>query len=119
VPPILNAGAVITCPHQTGVVIVTPTQAQVVIGGAPALRATDCTSWAIAPGCTQLPTPATPTFVPCAKVVSILGVGASAKVMIQGVPALLQTAQFMTNGIPVPTPATVKFPGQVQVSATA
>jgi hypothetical protein len=117
-PPLCNAAAVITCPHQTGMVVVTPSQANVMVGGSPALRVSDVPTWAIAPGCTQLPTPATPAFIPCAKVLS-LTVGASTRVMIGGVPALLNTAQMVTNGVPVPMPATVKFPGQVLVNANA
>lgn len=116
-PPLLNAAAVISCPHGTGMVLATPGQARVLVGGAPALTVGDCASWVIAPGCTQLPTPATPGFVPCLKVLAPLGGGVSTRVMIGGVPALLATAQFSTNGLPVPAPATVKAPGQVRVMA--
>lgn len=112
--PICNANAVMTCPHQTGMVMAVPTQATVLVGGAPALRATDVTTWAVAPGCTQLPTPATPAFVPCAKVMG-LGAGASTRVLIAGQPALLATATLVTNGLPVPTPGLVVSPGQTVV----
>jgi hypothetical protein len=37
--------------------------------------------------------------------------------MVGGVPALLATSTMTSNGVPVPTPVTVKFPGQVQVNA--
>ena len=117
-PPICNATAVITCPHQTGLVAVTPTQANVLIGGAPALRATDALTWFVQPGCTQLPTPATPTFIPCAKVLGVTA-GASTKVMIGGQPALLATASLTTNGVPVFAPSLVISPGQVTVNAAA
>jgi hypothetical protein len=42
----------------------------------------------------------------------------STKVLIGGVPALLQTSLMTTNCVvPVPNGATVKFPGQVLVNA--
>jgi uncharacterized Zn-binding protein involved in type VI secretion len=118
VPALCNASAVVVCPHGTGLVAVVPTQATVLVGGAPALRAGDVTGWAVAPGCPQLPTPATPGNVPCAKVLA-LGAGASTKVLVAGQPALLATATLTTNGLPVGTPATVASPGQVTVSAGA
>jgi hypothetical protein len=108
--------AVITCPHQTGMAQPVPKQAQVMVGGAPALRITDMAGTPILPGCPQLPTLATPAFVPCATIVAPAAAG-STKVMIGGVPALLATSTMTTNGIPVMTPATVKFPGQVLVNA--
>jgi len=107
-----------TCPHQTGMVVVTPTQANVLIGGAPALRATDVMSAMVMPSCPQLSTPATPTFIPCAQVLGLTS-GASTKVMIGGVPALLATAMLTTNGIPVFAPGAVVSPGQVTVQALA
>jgi hypothetical protein len=116
VPPICNVNAVITCPHQTGIAKPVPKQMQVLVGGAPALRITDMAGTPILPGCTQLPTPGTPGFVPCATIVAPAAAG-STKVMIGGVPALLATSTMTSNGVPVPTPVTVKFPGQVQVNA--
>jgi hypothetical protein len=114
VPPLCNANAVVTCPHATGIIRAVPSQSTVLVGGAPALRATDPLSWAVLPGCTQLPTPATPAFVPCAKVVGVTS-GQATKVLVGGVPALLGTGVLLTNGLPVGTPATVAFPGQTLV----
>jgi hypothetical protein len=116
VPPICNVNAVITCPHQTGIAKPVPKQMTVMIGGAPALRITDMPGTPILPGCTQLPTPGTPAFVPCATIVAPAAPGSS-KVMIGGVPALLATDTMTTSGVPLNTPATVKFPGQVIVNA--
>jgi hypothetical protein len=117
VPPICNVNAVITCPHQGGVAQPVPKQAQVMIGGAPALRITDVAGMPILPGCPNLPTPGSPTFVPCAMVVGPAAAG-STKVLIGGVPALLQTSVMTTNCVvPVPNGASVKFPGQVLVNA--
>jgi hypothetical protein len=116
VPPICNANAVITCPHQTGVIRPVPRQVTVLIGGAPALRAADMAGAPILPGCPQLPTPATPAFLPCVTVVAP-AVPGSTKVLIGGLPALLATDTMTTSGVPVMTPATVKFPGQVTVNA--
>lgn len=115
-PPICNVNAVITCPHQTGIAKPVPKQTQVLVGGAPALRITDVAGAPILPGCTQLPTPGTPGFVPCATIVAPAAAG-STKVMIGGAPALLATSTMTSNGVPVPAPVTVKFPGQVQVNA--
>lgn len=106
-----NTNAVIVCPHTTGVVKVTAGQQAVRIGGAPAVRVTDVPTWAILPGCTQVG----PGQVPCAKTILLVS-GASPKVMVGGVPALLATATMNTNGAPVFALATVKDPGQHTVS---
>jgi hypothetical protein len=117
VPPICNVNAVITCPHQAGIVKPVPKQMTVMVGGAPALRVTDMAGAPVLPGCPNLPTPATPAFVPCATVVAPAVMG-STKVMIGGVPALLGTSMMTTNSVaPVPNGTTVKFPGQVVVNA--
>ena len=87
-PPICNVNAVITCPHQSGMVKPVPKQMTVMVGGSPALRVTDMAGAPVLPGCPNLPTPATPAFVPCATVVTPAVMG-STKVMIGGVPALL------------------------------
>jgi hypothetical protein len=117
VPPICNVNATITCPHQTGVAQPVPKQAQVLIGGAPALRITDVVGMPIMPGCPNLPTPGTPSNVPCATVVAPAA-GGSTKVLIGGVPALLATSLMTTNCVvPVPNGATVKYAGQVLVNA--
>jgi hypothetical protein len=117
-PPICNANAVITCPHQAGMVKPIPQQMQVLIGGAPALRITDMPGAPIM-GCPNLPTPGTPTFVPCVSVVAPAVMG-STKVFIGGAPALLATSLMTTNCVvPVPNGATVKMAGQMLVNATA
>jgi hypothetical protein len=117
VPPICNTNALINCPHQGGVAQPMPRQTQVMVGGAPALRVTDVVGMSILPGCPNLPTPGTPTFVPCA-VVTAPAVAGSTKVLIGGVPALLQGSAMTTNSVaPVPNGATVKFAGQVLVNA--
>ena len=116
-PPICNVNAVITCPHQAGIAKPVPKQTTVMVGGAPALRITDMAGTPILPGCPNLPTPGTPTFVPCATIVAPAAMG-STKVMIGGVPALLGTSMMTTNSVaPVPNGTTVKFPGQVVVNA--
>ena len=118
-PPICNVNAQITCPHQSGFAKPVPKQTKVMVGGAPALRITDMAGTPILPGCPNLPTPATPAFVPCATIVAPAAPG-STKVMIGGVPALLPSSMMTTNCVvPVPNGATVKFPGQVKVNATA
>jgi hypothetical protein len=117
VPPICNVNAVITCPHQTGMAKPIPKQMTVLVGGAPALRVTDMAGTPILPGCTNLPTPGTPTFVPCASIVAPALMG-STKVMIGGIPALVSSSMMTSNCVvPVPNGVTVKFPGQVKVIA--
>jgi hypothetical protein len=117
VPPICNVNAQITCPHQSGMAKPAPKQAKVMIGGAPALRVTDMGGTPILPGCPNLPTPGTPTLVPCTTIAAPAAMG-STKVMIGGVPALLSTSLMTTNCVvPVPNGAMVKFPGQTKVMA--
>jgi uncharacterized Zn-binding protein involved in type VI secretion len=117
VPPICNVNAVINCPHQGGVARPMPKQTQVLVGGAPAMRITDVVGMAFLPGCPNLPTPGTPSFVPCA-VVTAPAVAGSTKVLIGGVPALLQGSAMTTNCVaPVPNGAMVKFAGQTAVNA--
>src|SRR3954467_16004126 len=91
VPPICNVNAVTTCPHQGGVAQPVPKQAQVMIGGAPALRITDVAGMAILPGCPNLPTPGSPTFVPCATGIGPAAAGAT-KALVGGVAALLHAS---------------------------
>jgi hypothetical protein len=94
-----------------------PKQTQVMVGGAPALRVTDMPGTPFLPGCPNVPTPGTPTFVPCATIVSPAVMG-STKVMIGGIPALLQTSLMTSNCVvPVPNGVTVKSPGQMKVNA--
>jgi hypothetical protein len=117
VPPICNVNAVITCPHQGGIVKPVPKGGVVNIGGAPALTIADVAGAPILPGCPNLPTPGTPAFVPCATVIAPAVMG-STKVMIGGIPALLSTSLMTTNCVvPVPNGAMVKFPGQTTVMA--
>jgi hypothetical protein len=116
VPPICNANAVITCPHQAGMVKAIPKQMVVNVGGAPALTIADVAGSPIV-GCPNLPTPGTPAFVPCLTVVAPAVMG-STKVMIGGIPALLANSMMTTNCVvPVPNGATVKVPGQFNVMA--
>jgi hypothetical protein len=119
VPPICNANAKITCPHQSGMVQIIPRQFQVMIGGAPALTIADMSGQPVMPGCTNLPTPGTPTFVPCAVITAPATMG-STKVKIKGVPVLMQSSLMTTNCVvPVPNGASVKSAGQMKVIATA
>jgi hypothetical protein len=117
VPPICNVNAVITCPHQSGMVKPPPRQTQVMIGGAPALRITDLAGAPVLPGCPNLPTPVTPNLKPCTTVPAP-AVNGSTKVMIGGQPALLQTSLMSSDcAPPVPNGTTVKFAGQTTVNA--
>ncbi len=116
-PPIANVNAVIRCPHQGGVAQPVPRQTKVLVGGAPALTIADVAGMSFLPGCPNLPTPGTPSNVPCATVIGPAG-GGSMKVLIGGVPALMLGSAMTTNSVvPVPNGATVQFAGQVLVNA--
>ena len=108
-PFILNASARLICAHG-GQVTVIPKQMTVLVGGSPALAEPDLLGSPIV-GCAIPPTPATK---PCTAVVSSLPGGFSLKVMIGGRPALLDTFQGLTDGVP-PGNVMVVFPGQVIV----
>ena len=108
-PFILNAGARLMCAHG-GQVTVIPKQFQVLVGGMPALAEPDLLGSPIV-GCAIPPTPATK---PCTAIVSSLPGGQSLKVMIGGRPALLDTYQGLTDGVP-PGNVMVVFAGQVVV----
>jgi hypothetical protein len=111
VPPLLNANAIVNCTHM-GLFKFIPTST-VMIGGAPALTVAD-TAVPMSP--CPFATAAGPA--PCVQLTPPMA-GMSMKVMIQGKPALMQNAQFMTipAGAGVPVPAMVQFPGNLTVQA--
>jgi hypothetical protein len=111
-PKILNAAALVMCPHG-GKVQVIPSQLTTTAGGSPVLVLGDLDGKPIV-GCTQ---PPSPTTAPCTATTPML-VGASLKVTVGGRAALLDTATGMTNGVP-PGPWKVQLPGQAKVDATA
>jgi hypothetical protein len=114
-PLICNANAVITCPHQGGVVKPVPRQFVVNVGGAPALRVSDLAGAPVLPGCPNLPPP--PSMKMCTTVTAPATMGSS-KVMIGGAPALVLSSQMTTDSVPpVPNGTTVKSAGQVVVNA--
>jgi hypothetical protein len=95
VPPLLNTNALITCIHM-GKLMLVPKQQKVLVGGAPALGIGDVAGTPIV-GCPQ----AGPGIKPCTTLVSAIpGVSTSLKVLISGQPALVQTIQGMTDGVP-------------------
>ncbi|WP_272477361.1 hypothetical protein [Baekduia alba] len=87
-----------------------PSQAKVLIDGAPVLVVTDLLGAPIV-GC---PIPPTPATKPCTTVVSVLPGSWSLKVLVAGKPALVATATGLTDGVP-PGTIQVVFPGQVTV----
>lgn len=111
-PLILNAAAELLCPHG-GRVSILPRQQQVLVGGAPALRASDLLGAPIV-GCPVAPSP---TTVPCTVVAAVFPGSWSSGVLAAGEPVLLQTLIAITNGVP-PGPVVVAQPGQAQVQAT-
>ena len=112
-PPAVNASADIACCHQ-GKVTVIPQQAQVIIGGAPALRAGD-----IAASPCICPVPPSPGSKPCttATLIPTPAVSVSARVFVQGQPVVLgnPTVTGLTDGVPPCPMLMVRFPGQITV----
>jgi hypothetical protein len=112
VPQICNVNAVITCPHQTGIVKPLPRQTKVMVGGALALRITDMAGSPVA-GCPA----AGPGIKPCTTVPAPAAPGAT-KVLIGGLPAMLATSTMTSDSTPpVPSATLVKFAGQTTVNA--
>jgi hypothetical protein len=114
-PPLLNANAIIMCSHG-GMFKIAPTTAPtVMIGGAPALTVADVAPGSM-PGGTPCPFATAAGPAPCIKLASATG-GMATKVLIKGVPALMQTTMFLTipAGAGVPVPAQVTMPGNMTV----
>ena len=114
-PPILNANAIIMCSHGGMFKIMPTTAPTVLIGGAPALTVADVV--ASIPGGAPCPFVIPPSPAPCLKLSSATG-GMATKVLIKGVPALLQTTQFLTMGVGPPVPAMVQMPGNMMVQGS-
>lgn len=108
---VLNAAAQLQCPHG-GRVTLLPRQQQVLVGGAPALRASDLAGAPIV-GCPVAPTPSTK---PCTVVAAVLPGSWASSVLAAGEPVLLQTLVALTDGVP-PGPVVVLSPGQAKVQA--
>lgn len=108
---VLNALAEIFCEHG-GRVTVIPQQEEVLAGGAPVLRVSDLEAAPIL-GC---PIPPTPTTVPCTLVATVMPGSWATTVLVAGEPALLQTLEAITDGVP-PAAVVVVEPGQVVVQA--
>lgn len=108
-PPLLTTNAVIMCAHG-GKVTPIPSQAQVLVDGAPALCLPDLVGAPIT-GCALPPTPVTK---PCTSTIAALPGSWSLKVLVVGRPALIATAIGLTDSVP-PGTFQVLFPGQVRV----
>ena len=103
-PPILNANAVMMCPHG-GQVKAIPSNVTILVGGAPVLVMTDVFTIV---GCTIVP----PVGSPCLMVQWMMGaVVAKAKM----VPILLQSSVGLCVGGTIPGPPIIVFPGQMTV----
>jgi hypothetical protein len=95
---VVNIAAEIMCVHG-GKVMLIPKQTTLLVGGAPALRATDLIGAPIV-GCALPPSPVT---VPCTAVVSeipIPGVGVSATATNEELPLMLQGITGITDSVP-------------------
>jgi hypothetical protein len=115
-PPLLNANAIFTCSHMGQFKMLPTTAPTVMIGGAPALTVADVST--ALPGGAPCPfvTPAGAPL-PCIAFATATG-GMATKVLIKGVPALLQTTQFLTAGSGPPVPAMVMSPGNMTVQGS-
>jgi hypothetical protein len=105
-PLIVNANALVMCPHG-GVVTLTPRQTSVLIDGGAVMCEPDLTGSPIA-GCAQ---PATPTTKPCTTVLAALPGSTSLTVAASGRPAYVETLTGTTDGVP-PGVVTVLDAGQ-------
>jgi hypothetical protein len=117
VPPLVNANAQILCAHG-GKVTVMPRQQKVLVGGAPALRASDLSAAPIL-GCTIPPSPGSKPGLTVIAVPPIPGSTVSAKVLVMGEPPLVAPGPWTatTDCVP-PTPIlNVVFAGQTTVQA--
>src|SRR5690348_11451347 len=93
-----------------GQVTLVPRQQKVLVGGAPAMGLSDIAGSLIV-ACPQIG----PGIKPCTTVVSAIpGVSTSPKVMVMGQPALVQSVQGMTDGVP-PGMIICVSPGQMTV----
>ena len=115
-PPLLNANAIFQCSHGGMFKMLPTTAPTVLIGGAPALTIADV-STALPGGapCPFVVPPGPP--LPCLTFASATG-GMATKVLIKGVPALLQTTMFITGGTGPPVPAMVQMPGNMTVQGS-
>ena len=87
------------------------------MGGAPALRISGLAGAPVLPGCTNVPTPATPNLEPWTTVPAPAAAG-STNVLTGGQAALVRTSLTSTDcSPPVPNGTTVKFAGQTIVNA--
>ena len=111
-PLALNANAIINCSHM-GTFKFIPSAMTVMINGAPPVVLGDT---AVPQTPCPFATAAGPA--PCIQLTPAPMVGASAKVMVQGRPLLLQHSQWMTipAGAGVPVPAMVMMPGTMTVN---
>jgi uncharacterized Zn-binding protein involved in type VI secretion len=116
-PPVVNASADVACCHQ-GKVTLIPTQTQVIVGGAPVMRAGD-----IAGSPCLCPVPPSPGSKPCttATLIPTPAANVSARVFVQGQPVVLgnPTLPGITDGVPPCPMLMVRFPGQVVVNVAA
>jgi hypothetical protein len=117
VPMAVNINAAVQCSHGGQFKLTPSVGSTVMIGGAPAVVATDLAT-PMAPCPFAIPPPAGPGPTPCLMFAGPAMVGFSTKVFIKGQPLLMQTAQWMTVATPPapPVPAMVTYPGQVAVN---
>ena len=108
--PIYQVGAVATCPHG-GQVTVVPSNARVLVGGAPAVLVSDL---GVVAGCAFTVPPGKPQ--PCATVQFLVP---ATRVTVMGQPVVLQTSTGLcqsADGIPAGPPIIAST--QVRVMAT-
>lgn len=109
-PPLLTSAATVTCAH-AGQVTLIPKQTKVLAGGSPVMCQGDVMGSPIA-ACALPPSPGTK---PCTTVaMEIPGVSFAMNVLVGGKPAMVQTLQGMTDGVP-PGTLIVINPGQTTV----
>jgi hypothetical protein len=112
---ILTQAAIITCPHQSGIVTIVPKPNPILVGGVPALLLTDLIGCPIA-GCPVTPPPAGPG--PCLTVAAPPANWVGTTPVVYGTVPVLSANAGMVGGMTAggtPGPLMLKFPGQMMV----
>lgn len=109
-PAVLTIASKLTCAHQ-GLVQIPPVEHALTVDGQSVLLQSDLLN-AMIVGCTNV----SPSTVPCTSIMSVVS-GAATKLTVDGQPALLETAQGLTNGLPAPAPWQVQSAGQTKLTA--
>ena len=114
-PKVLTTDARVTCSHQGTVQVSSAGQSVLKVGSASVLVDGDLVGKSVS-GCTNLPTPGTPSLSPCTSTTSMLA-GASTKLKAGSKAVLLDSATGMTDSTP-PGTWSVQSAGQSKLESS-